>query len=69
MNCICTITTNTPLDIREDIERFSVPLIRLNFSDENAGTTERILRDYEKILAAKKPAQAILQNIYDKIVL
>ena len=69
VNCICTITTDTPLDIREDIERFSVPLIRLNFSDENAGTAERILRDYEKLLATKKPAQAIPQNIYDKSVL
>ena len=68
-NCICTITTDTPLDIREDIERFSVPLIRLNFTDENTETAGRILREYEKILTAKKPAQAIHPNIYDKSVL
>lgn len=69
VNCICTITTDTPLDIREDITRFSVPLIRLNFTDENAEKAASILREYEKILTAKKPAQVIRPNIYDKSVL
>lgn len=68
-NCICTITTGERLDIRGDLHNFDVPLIRLNFSDEDGRTAARLLREYEKILSDTRPAGPARPNIYDKSVL
>ena len=68
-NCICTITTDEPLDIREDVNRFNTGSIRLNFADEDGKTAERIIREYGKILASGKIPSVPIPNIYDKSVL
>ena len=68
-NCICTITTAEPLDIREDVNRFDVQSVRLNFTDEDGKTAGRIIRDYGKILASGRVPAAPAPNIYDKSVL
>ena len=68
-NCICTITTSDPLDIREDVNSFRVNTIRLNFTDENKAETAEILRIYRTILSSGKSSAQQKTNIYDKRVL
>ena len=68
-NCICTITPADPIDIREDVNRFSVRSIRLNFTAESGKSADRIIREYEKILAFGKTPSSPVPNIYDKSVL
>ena len=67
-NCICTILTAEPLDIRGDMLSFKVGRVRLNFMDENAETTERIIRSCEAILSGRSRIPAA-PSIYDKSVL
>lgn len=68
-NCICTIQTAAPIDIREDINSFKVKTFRLNFDDENYEDTVIILKNYEKILMSKVSSHTAIPNIYDKSVL
>ena len=68
-NCICTITTPDPLDIREDVNRFKVRSIRLDFTTESGKNTSRIIGEYERILASGKMPSSPVPNIYDKSVL
>lgn len=68
-NCLCTVTTPEPLDLREDVTRFEVSRIRLNFTDEDYAAADRILRDYERILTSQKPPHTVRPNIYDQSVL
>lgn len=68
-NCICTIETNTPIDIREDINSFKVKTFRLNFDDEDYEETVAVLKFYEKIMMGKVSSNAAVPNIYDKSVL
>ena len=68
-NCICTITTSEPLDIREDVNRFDVHMIRLNFTNEDRKTAGRIIREYSRILSSGRIPSASAPNIYDKSVL
>ncbi len=68
-DCVCTVMTAAPLDIRQDIFNFDVSLIRLNFTNESAAETEAVIRRYEKILASGKASGVVRENIYDKSVL
>ena len=68
-NCLCTIETAAPIDIRQDLNSFKVKTFRLNFSDETSEETVRILMIYENILKAKSFPKTVHQNIYDKSVL
>ncbi|MBQ6505154.1 MAG: U32 family peptidase [Flexilinea sp.] len=68
-NCLCTIQTTEPIDIRENINSFKVKTFRLNFDNEDYETTSNILKKYENILAGKVSSNTIVPNIYDKSVL
>ena len=68
-NCICTITTHRPLDIRDDLKSFNIKYFRLNFTDESESETELILKNFEHNLLDKKSHGSRNQNIYDKSVL
>ena len=68
-NCICTVTTAEPIDIREDVNRFDVHTVRLNFTDEDGKTAERIIREYGRILSSGRIPASPAPNIYDKSVL
>ena len=69
-NCICTITTAEPLDIREDVDRFDVQTVRLDFTKEDGKTAGRIIREYGRILTSGRVSSASPSlNIYSKSVL
>ena len=63
------ITTDEPIDIRGDVNRFDVHTIRLNFTDEDRKTAGRIIREYERILSSGSISASPVPNIYDKSVL
>ena len=68
-NCLCTIETSEPIDIRENINSFKVKTVRLNFSDESPEKMTSVLKKYEKILTAESFLKSHPANIYDKSVL
>ena len=68
-NCICTITTAAPLDIKNDVNNFKINNFRINLSDENYMKTDKILKEYQKYLTNEKSLKFINQNIYDKSIL
>ena len=68
-DCICTITAQQPIDIRDDILSFNVKTFRLNFYDENYENTARILNIYESIINNTFHSVSHNENIYDKQIL
>ncbi len=68
-NCICTIGTAAPIDIREEINSFNVKTFRIELSDENSDETESILKKYEKALSSKVSLSSPASGIYGKSVL
>lgn len=68
-NCICTINTAAPIDIREDINSFNVKTFRINLSDEDGDEINKILKKYEKIISSNILLSSPVFNIYAKSVL
>ena len=68
-NCVCTITSDKPLDIGEEIRDFDVPVFRLNFTRESGPETGAVLRRYERILHSGAPSGKSRKTIYGKSVL
>lgn len=68
-NCICTIGTAAPIDIREEINSFNVKTFRIELSEENSDVTERILKKYEKAINSKVSLSSPASGIYGKSVL
>ena len=68
-DCICTITTQQPIDIRDDIHSFNVKTFRLNFYDESYENTSRIFKIYENIINNTSHSVSPNENIYDKQIL
>ena len=68
-NCVCTITTSRPLDIRDDLNSFKVKTFRLNFTNESTKEISQILKNFETNLMNPKSENKSKQNIYDKSVL
>ena len=68
-DCVCTVMTADPLDIRQDVDHFDVPLVRLNFTNESRAEAEAVLRRYEKIIVSGSSGPTGRENIYDKSVL
>ena len=68
-NCISTITTARPIDIRDDLSSFNVKTFRLNFTDESTKEISKILKKFEENLMSKKIVKNQRQSIYDKSVL
>ena len=68
-DCICTITTQQPIDIRADIHSFNVKTFRLNFYDESYENTARIFKIYENIINNTSHSVSPNENIYNKQIL
>ena len=68
-NCLCTITTSHPLDIRGDLNSFKVKTFRLNFSNESRSETAQILKNFEINLKGGKQNTSQDIQIYGKSVL
>lgn len=68
-NCICSITTARPINIRDDLSSFKVKTFRLNFTKESAKEISQILKKFETNLISLRYENNQRQNIYDKSVL
>ena len=68
-DCLCTITTQQPIDIRDSILYFNVKTFRLNFYNENYENTVRILKIYESIINNTSHSVSLNGNIYDNQIL
>ncbi len=68
-NCVCTVTAFEPLDIREDVNSFSVGSVRLDFTREDPETVGRLIREYGRILTSGKTSASRSLNIYGMTVL
>ena len=68
-NCVCTILSEEPLDIRDGIHAFNADTFRLDFTTESPDEVRQILKTYGRILKTPSAGSNADPGIYRTSVL